>query len=66
MWLPITIVGGVPARRLRLRFGAEEVAILLALRWWNWPLATLAEAAPLIRQGDAQALQKWTHERRIA
>jgi len=62
---PYTIVGGVPARLLRPRFGAEEVAILLALRWWNWPLATLAEAAPLIRQGNAQAIQKWAHERGI-
>ncbi len=32
---PYAIVGGVPARILRHRFGPDEVERLLALRWWD-------------------------------
>ena len=34
---PYTVVGGVPARALRLRFDEATVSALLALRWWDWP-----------------------------
>ena len=34
---PYTVVGGVPARTLRLRFDEATVSALLALRWWDWP-----------------------------
>ncbi|MFD1217807.1 CatB-related O-acetyltransferase [Microbulbifer celer] len=32
------IVGGVPARTIRYRFGAEIISQLLELRWWELPL----------------------------
>ena len=48
---PYTIVTGIPARPLRLRFEAATVERLLALAWWDWPLETLYEAI-----GDMQAL----------
>ena len=35
---PYTIVGGVPARELRLRFPEETIAELLTLKWWDWPI----------------------------
>jgi virginiamycin A acetyltransferase len=31
------IVGGSPARVIRMRFGDEEIARLSELAWWNWP-----------------------------
>lgn len=31
-----TIVGGVPARRIRRRFCEETAAAMDALAWWNW------------------------------
>jgi chloramphenicol O-acetyltransferase type B len=31
------IVGGVPARLIRMRFSDEQIAELLKLEWWNWP-----------------------------
>jgi acetyltransferase-like isoleucine patch superfamily enzyme len=36
------VVAGVPARRIRMRFGSEIVSEMVKLRWWEWP-------APLIR-----------------
>lgn len=38
---PYAIVGGVPARPIRMRFPDEVVARLLAIAWWNWDRATL-------------------------
>lgn len=38
--------GGVPARLIRYRFDADQIALLLSLRWWNRDLAWLRENAP--------------------
>lgn len=38
---PYEIVGGVPAKRIRMRFSAETIQALLASEWWNWDRATL-------------------------
>ncbi|WP_234463862.1 CatB-related O-acetyltransferase [Paracoccus caeni] len=35
---PYAIVGGVPAKLLRMRFDEETVAKLLASEWWDLPL----------------------------
>lgn len=32
---PYTIVGGVPAKKIRMRFSDEEINYLLKLRWWD-------------------------------
>jgi hypothetical protein len=32
---PYAVVGGVPAKLLRLRFNEEEIQFLLKLRWWE-------------------------------
>lgn len=38
---PYTIVVGVPARPLRMRFPLEVAETLLASQWWEWDRATL-------------------------
>lgn len=40
---PYTIVVGVPARPLRLRFPKDVVEKLLAIAWWDWPRSVLEE-----------------------
>jgi acetyltransferase-like isoleucine patch superfamily enzyme len=35
---PYAIVGGNPAKVLRLRFAPHQIRGLLAVRWWDWPL----------------------------
>jgi acetyltransferase-like isoleucine patch superfamily enzyme len=35
------VVGGVPARVIKMRFGPEQVAALEKICWWNWPLENI-------------------------
>lgn len=37
---PYAVVGGVPAKVIRYRFAEHEIADLLALKWWKFPLHT--------------------------
>lgn len=39
--LPYSIVGGIPARLIRMRFGPERVAEIEASRWWERSIAEL-------------------------
>jgi acetyltransferase-like isoleucine patch superfamily enzyme len=40
---PYSIVGGNPARVIRHRFPPEVVEKLIAIAWWDWPEAKIAE-----------------------
>ena len=51
---PYAIVGGNPARVIRMRFDADTVARLLALAWWDWPIEKITRFAPLLT-GDVAA-----------
>ena len=53
---PYTIVGGVPAKKIRKRFDEEIIAELLKLQWWDWPVDKIREAIPYIENGDIQKL----------
>jgi phosphonate metabolism protein (transferase hexapeptide repeat family) len=52
---PYTIVGGVPARRLRDRFDAAISEALLELAWWDWSHEQLRTALPDFRQLSVEA-----------
>jgi chloramphenicol O-acetyltransferase type B len=52
---PYAIVGGVPAKLIRMRFSDDEVKRLLALQWWNWDEARLRAAQPWFAQSDVAA-----------
>lgn len=54
---PYAIVGGNPARVIRMRRPAEEIERLLALAWWDWPVEKITRLAPLIAAGDLAALE---------
>lgn len=54
---PYAIVGGNPARVIRMRRSAEEIERLLALAWWDWPVEKITRLAPLIAAGDLAALE---------
>ncbi len=40
------IVGGVPARLLRMRFAADRIATIAASQWWDRDITSLIEAPP--------------------
>lgn len=41
--LPYEVVGGVPARHIKMRFDEETVRALQESRWWEWTHEQLAE-----------------------
>jgi acetyltransferase-like isoleucine patch superfamily enzyme len=51
---PYAIVGGNPARVIRLRFEPAQVEALLRIAWWQWPEAKVAAEADLISSADVQ------------
>jgi virginiamycin A acetyltransferase len=55
---PYAIVGGNPAKVIKHRFPAEVVAELLALRWWDWPVAKITRNLPAIVGADLETLRQ--------
>ena len=53
------VVIGNPGRVVRMRFPEEDVARLLELAWWNWPVERIEQALPSIAQGDVDALSRF-------
>lgn len=54
---PYAIVGGNPARVVRVRFSEEDVARLLRAAWWDWPVELVTEHARTIMAGTAAELE---------
>jgi len=55
---PYAVVAGNPARAVRMRFSEAEVARLLALAWWDWPLERIRAAMPALVAADVGALEQ--------
>lgn len=51
------VVAGNPARVVRRRYTEEEAARLVATGWWDWPVARIARAIPLLVKGGVAALE---------
>ena len=54
---PYTIIGGVPARPIRKRFDDRTIAVLLRLRWWDWPRERIARNISAIQAGRIDLLR---------
>ena len=53
---PYTIVGGTPARKIRMRFEEETIAKLQQIQWWNWPVEKIPRSLPYIMEGTVDRL----------
>ena len=53
---PYAIVVGNPARVVRLRFADEQIADMVALAWWDWPIERITRHARLLATGDVAGL----------
>ena len=51
------VVGGNPARVLKMRFDAPTIAALQEIAWWEWPVEKISRAPPFITGGDVEALR---------
>ncbi len=57
---PYTIVGGVPAKRIKPRFPEDIANRLVALAWWDWPHERLRQALADFRALSVEAfLEKY-------
>lgn len=55
---PYTIVGGNPAKPIRKRLPEADIARLLALAWWDWPVDHIRAAADALMKADVDALER--------
>jgi len=55
---PYTVVGGNPARTIRLRFDAATIQTLLALQWWHWDIEKITRNLKAICGADLESLQQ--------
>ncbi len=51
------VVAGNPGRVIRRRFDDATIARLLALGWWDWPVARIEAAAAALARADIDALE---------
>ena len=56
---PYAIVGGNPAKTIRKRFDDDSIALLLKMKWWDWPAARLKAAMPLMTSGNVAELYRF-------
>ncbi len=56
---PYAVVGGNPARLIRHRFPESEVALLLEMKWWDWPKRKIVERLDLLTTGHVAALYRY-------
>jgi virginiamycin A acetyltransferase len=54
---PYAIVAGNPARVIRFRHSEADIARLLALRWWDWPIETITAHVWMIANGSVDQLE---------
>ena len=52
---PYAIVGGVPATRIGQRFDDEQIAALLRIAWWDWPVETITARVGELCNPDVDA-----------
>lgn len=53
---PYAIVAGNPAKAIRKRFNERDIAALLEMTWWDWPLQDIKSAMKYLCASDIQAL----------
>jgi acetyltransferase-like isoleucine patch superfamily enzyme len=51
---PYAIVAGNPAREIGRRFPDEQVAALLRIGWWDWPIETIIERVEELSSPDLE------------
>ena len=55
---PYAIVGGNPARVIRMRYEPDDLERLLRASWWDWPVELVTEHARTIMSGTPAELER--------
>lgn len=45
---PYSIVAGVPAKKIKMRFDEETLKTLLEIKWWDWPMEVIRKYQELL------------------
>jgi acetyltransferase-like isoleucine patch superfamily enzyme len=53
---PYSVVGGNPAKLLKMRFSEEDIAKLLKIRWWDWPDEKISRNVKILCASNIDAL----------
>lgn len=53
---PYTIVGGVPAKPIKMRFLQETIDTLLKIKWWDWSKERISQHISEIQSGNIEYL----------
>jgi len=56
---PYTIVGGVPARKIRNRFDDSIIEVLQKVKWWDWDIEKISKNLKAIRNADIEILKEF-------
>jgi virginiamycin A acetyltransferase len=59
---PYSIVGGVPAKFIKIRFEKDVIDELLGIRWWDLPTDKISKCLEAIRNEDIKLLKKISEE----
>lgn len=54
---PYAVVGGNPARLIRMRYPEETIADLLDIAWWDWPVDKIEANLAALESGDLATLK---------
>lgn len=57
---PYSIVAGVPAKKIKMRFDDKIIEALEEIKWWDWPIEVIRENLDLIysKKVDEQVIEK--------
>lgn len=49
---PYAVVGGIPAKIIKMRYDDTIIKNLLHIKWWNWDIESIQKYLPSIRSGS--------------
>jgi len=52
------VVGGNPAKLVKMRFNDDTISRLLEISWWHWPLEQISANIPAIMAGNVAQLEQ--------
>jgi virginiamycin A acetyltransferase len=53
-----SVIGGNPAKLIKMRFSDEEIKKLLDIKWWDWPIDKITKNLKLITSANINDLEK--------
>jgi acetyltransferase-like isoleucine patch superfamily enzyme len=59
---PYAVVGGIPAKLIKMRFDSDKIAALEKIQWWNWPIEKIKENLHLFYDVPEAFIRRYSPE----